>query len=218
MTMDEISNHRSVAVVGLGHVGLTTAVAFARAGLHVIGFDVDSERIDELGLGYDRMSDVNVSELDYPMLDFVSETAALIEADFYIIAVSTHVDAFGHPDLDDLLLASKLIGPTLRRGDIVVYVSTVYPGAIEEACIPALERSSQLSARRDFAVGYSPERADFGNKRRSLQSVQRVVAGQDQNTCNAIAAIFDIIVAAGIHKAPSIRVAETAKIIENAQR
>jgi UDP-N-acetyl-D-galactosamine dehydrogenase len=218
MTENEMPDRRSVAVVGLGHVGLTIAIAFARAGLHVIGFDIDSERIAELRRGYDRLSDVDAFQLDCPALDLVSDPAALVDADFYLIAAPTRVDDSGHPDLGELLGASTLVGPTLRFGDIVVYVSTVYPGAIEDACIPALERSSRLSSKRDFAVGCSPERADLGDKVHQLQSVKRVVAGQDQNTCNAIADVFDLIVTAGIHKAPSIRVAETAKLAENAQR
>ena len=209
---------RNIAVVGLGYVGLPVAVAFARSGLKVVGFDVDRRRIEELRAGTDRTREVAKSDLSHPSLVYDSEPAALRDADFYIVTVPTPVDASRRPDLNALLAASSTIGGALKRGDIVVYESTVYPGAVEEDCVPVLERASGLNCGTDFTVGYSPERINPGDKEHRFETITKVVSAQDEATLRIVAELYGSVVKAGIHRAPSIKVAEAAKVIENAQR
>jgi UDP-N-acetyl-D-galactosamine dehydrogenase len=199
-------------------VGLPVAVAFARSGVPVIAFDIDSRRIAELLDGHDRTHEVEATDLKHPSMILTADSRALTEADFYIVTVPTPIDDAHRPDLGALLAASGTVGKALGRGDIVVYESTVYPGATEEDCIPILERASGLSAGRDFTVGYSPERINPGDKEHRFESIRKVVSGQDQPTLDVVAAVYGSVVTAGIHKAPSIRVAEAAKVIENTQR
>jgi UDP-N-acetyl-D-glucosamine/UDP-N-acetyl-D-galactosamine dehydrogenase len=209
---------RSIAVIGLGYVGLPVAVSFARSGVRVIGFDVDERRIAELRAGCDRTREVEWGDLSHPTLTLSSDVKPLFDADFYIITVPTPIDRAHRPDLCALLCASEVVGRTLRAGDIVVYESTVYPGATEEDCLPVLEKSSGLRAGRDFSVGYSPERINPGDKQHRFETIRKVVAGQDARALNVIAEVYGSVVTAGIHKAPSIKVAEAAKVIENSQR
>ena len=208
---------RKIAVIGLGYVGLPVAVAFARAA-PVIGFDIDRARIDELRAGRDRTREVDAADLAQPNLACTSDPAALAGADFYIVTVPTPIDAANRPDLSAMLSASKTVGHALKRGDIVVYESTVYPGAVEEDCVPVLENASGLKCGGDFTVGYSPERINPGDKAHRFETITKVVAALDAKTLDVVAEVYGSAVTAGIHRAPSIKVAEAAKVIENTQR
>jgi UDP-N-acetyl-D-glucosamine/UDP-N-acetyl-D-galactosamine dehydrogenase len=217
-TQGKIVPHgRKLAVIGLGYVGLPVAAAFARHGTPVIGFDIDEKRIAELKAGCDRTREVEAKDLG-PNLHLTSDPRAIAAADFFIVTVPTPIDASRRPDLSALLRASQTVGAALKRSDIVVYESTVYPGATEEDCVPILEQASGLAAGRDFTVGYSPERINPGDKAHRFENIRKVVAGQDARTLDIIAAVYGSVITAGLHKAPSIKVAEAAKVIENAQR
>jgi UDP-N-acetyl-D-glucosamine/UDP-N-acetyl-D-galactosamine dehydrogenase len=209
---------RKIAVIGLGYVGLPVAVAFARSGVPVIGFDIDCKRVDELRLGHDRTLEVAPADLKQASLRFDHEPSRLTEADFYIVTVPTPIDGARRPDLGAILSASDTVGKVLKRGDIVVYESTVYPGAIEEECLPVLEKRSGLAGGRDFTAGYSPERINPGDKEHRFESIIKVVSAQDARTLDIVADVYGSVVKAGVHRAPSIRVAEAAKVIENTQR
>jgi UDP-N-acetyl-D-galactosamine dehydrogenase len=213
-----MTHSRKIAVIGLGYVGLPIAVAFARSGTPVTGFDIDRARVKELASGHDRSLDTDAAGLRHPSLRFTDDAAELARADFYIVTVPTPLDAARGPDLRAVMSASKTVGKVLKRGDIVVYESTVYPGAIEEECLPALEHYSGLAAGRDFTVGYSPERINPGDKQHRFESTVKVVSAQDVATLNIVASVYGFVVKAGIHRAPSIKVAEAAKVIENTQR
>jgi UDP-N-acetyl-D-galactosamine dehydrogenase len=213
-----VSHARKIAVIGLGYVGLPVAVAFARGGSRVVGFDIDQRRVDELRAGHDRTREVDADELSLRTLHLTKNAATLKEADFYIVTVPTPIDSANRPDLGAMLAASRIVGSALKRRDIVVYESTVYPGAVEEDCLPVLESVSGLSGGRDFSVGYSPERINPGDKLHRIETIVKVVAGQDENTTDIVAAVYGSVVKAGIHRAPSIKVAEAAKVIENTQR
>ncbi len=212
-----MAHSRKIAVIGLGYVGLPVAVAFARAGAPVIGFDIDEARIAELRAGRDRTLEVEPADLKHATLTFASDPKHLSGCDFYIVTVPTPVDSNNKPDLGAMLKASETVGRVLKRGDIVVYESTVYPGAVEEDCVPVLEKISGLRSG-DFTVGYSPERINPGDKEHRFESIKKVVAGQDAVTLDIVADVYGSVVTAGIHRAPSIKVAEAAKVIENTQR
>ena len=209
---------RKIAVIGLGYVGLPVAVAFARSGTPVIAFDIDRMRIDELRSGHDRTREVDASDLKIAALQLTADPARLAEADFHIVTVPTPIDVARRPDLGAVLAASATVGAALKNGDIVVYESTVYPGAVEEDCLPVLERASGLVGGRDFFVGYSPERINPGDKKHRFETIKKVVSAQDAPTLDIVAAVYGSVVEAGIHRAPSIKVAEAAKVIENTQR
>jgi UDP-N-acetyl-D-glucosamine/UDP-N-acetyl-D-galactosamine dehydrogenase len=213
-----LSHSRKIAVIGLGYVGLPVAVAFARTGAAVIGFDIDQNRVDELRSGHDRTLEVTPADLKQATLRFENEPSSLTGADFYIVTVPTPIDGARRPDLGAILSASDTVGKVLKRGDIVVYESTVYPGAIEEECLPILEKRSGLAGGRDFTVGYSPERINPGDKEHRLETIIKVVSAQDARTLDIVADVYGSVVKAGIHRAPSIKVAEAAKVIENSQR
>ncbi len=213
-----VQTQRRIAVIGLGYVGLPVAVAFARSGAPVIGFDIDPVRIDELSRGHDRTREVESAELAAAKIALSAEPQALRGADFYIVTVPTPIDAACRPDLGAMLAASETVGRVLSPGDIVVFESTVYPGAVEEDCAPVLERASGLAAGRDFFLGYSPERINPGDKAHRFETIAKVVAAQDAATLDIVAQVYGSVVTAGIHRAPSIKVAEAAKVIENTQR
>ncbi len=213
-----MSHGRKLAVLGLGYVGLPVAVAFGRQGTPVIGFDIDDGRISELKSGRDRTREVEAGDLAGSHLRFTSDPSDIRTADFFIVTVPTPIDQAHRPDLTALMQASKTVGEALKRGDVVVYESTVYPGATEEDCIPILEHSSGLRAGHDFSVGYSPERINPGDKDHRFETIKKVVAGQDERALKIIAAVYGSVVTAGLHFAPSIKVAEAAKVIENSQR
>jgi len=213
-----LSHSRKIAVIGLGYVGLPVAVAFARTGASVVGFDIDHNRVDELRSGRDRTLEVTPADLEQKTLRFEHEPSRLADADFYIVTVPTPIDGAHRPDLGAILSASDTVGKVLKRGDIVVYESTVYPGAIEEECLPILAKRSGLAGGRDFTVGYSPERINPGDKEHRFETIVKVVSAQDKRTLDIVADVYGSVVKAGIHRAPSIKVAEAAKVIENTQR
>ncbi len=209
---------RTLAVIGLGYVGLPVAVSFGRAGLNVIGFDIDGHRVEELKSGLDRTREVEPEDLESPTLTFTTNEADLKDANFFIVTVPTPIDHAKRPSLVALTKASETVGRALSAGDIVVFESTVYPGATEEDCIPVLEAQSGLKAGADFTVGYSPERINPGDKAHRFENITKVVSGQDTDTLEEVARVYGMVVKAGIHKAPTIKVAEAAKVIENTQR
>ena len=208
---------RVVSVVGLGYVGLPVAVAFDEI-YETIGFDVNPERIRELREGFDRTGEVGREGLERANLRFTDRVEELREANFHIVAVPTPIDDANQPDLSPLLAASETVGKALKPGDIVVYESTVYPGATEEECVPVLERVSGLRCGADFKVGYSPERINPGDKEHSFTKILKVVSGQDEETLHTVAEVYGSVVEAGVHRAGSIKAAEAAKVIENIQR
>jgi UDP-N-acetyl-D-galactosamine dehydrogenase len=213
-----MSHGRKIAVIGLGYVGLPVAAAFARGGYPVVGFDIDATRVDELRAGLDRTREVEASELTLSLLSFSGEAAAFRACDFFIVTVPTPIDGARRPDLGAMLEASRKVGAALKKGDIVVYESTVYPGAVEEECVPILERISGLTSGSDFNVGYSPERINPGDKKHRFETITKVVSAGNPETLDIVANVYGSVVTAGIHRAPSIKVAEAAKVIENTQR
>ena len=209
---------RKIAVIGLGYVGLPIAAAFARAGWPVTGFDIDPERIAELQAGCDRTGELSPDELAGAPLAFATDPAALKASDFFIVTVPTPIDESRKPDMSLVLAAAETVGGVLKQGDVVVFESTVYPGATEEDCIPVLESLSGLKAGRDFGVGYSPERINPGDKDHRFENIVKVVSGDTPETLEIVASVYGAVVKAGIYRAPSIKVAEAAKVIENTQR
>jgi UDP-N-acetyl-D-galactosamine dehydrogenase len=208
----------TVAVVGLGYVGLPLAVEFGRR-YTTIGFDLSETKIAAYRRGFDPTGEVSESDLAAAKgLEVTSDPGELKRADFVVVAVPTPVDDAHQPDFAPLLGASESVGRNLKRGAVVVFESTVYPGATEEICVPAIERHSGLAWRRDFFVGYSPERINPGDKDHTLTKITKVVAGDSAETLERVAEIYSSVVAAGVHRASSIKVAEAAKVIENTQR
>ena len=212
-----MAHNRKIAVVGLGYVGLPVAVAFGKHA-RVIGFDVKPERIAELKGGHDSTREVEDGDLAKADILFTTDPKELKAADFHIVAVPTPVDEAKRPDLTPVIKASETVGAQLKAGDIVVYESTVYPGATEEDCVPVLERLSGLKAGLDFTVGFSPERINPGDHVHRFTTITKVVSGQDQRTLDIVAEVYASVVEAGVHRASSIKVAEAAKVIENTQR
>jgi len=215
---DRLGHARKIAVIGLGYVGLPVAASFARAGMRIIAFDISRDRITELRAGHDRTREVEAEDLRSPNLVFTTDPVDLRAADFFIVTVPTPIDEANRPDLRALIAASRTVGEVLKQGDIVVYESTVYPGATEEDCAPVLEAASRLVCGRDFTLGYSPERINPGDRQHRFEVIEKVVAGQDERTLDIVATVYGSVVTAGIHRAPSIKTAEAAKVIENTQR
>lgn len=212
-----MSMERIISVVGLGYVGLPVAVAFGGV-RRTIGFDVNRTRIEELKAGYDRTDEVSGEELRAARIVFTDSVDDLRTADFHIVAVPTPVDEAHRPDLSLMQRASETVGSALKKGDIVVYESTVYPGVTEDECVPILERVSGLTCGSDFTVGYSPERINPGDREHTFTRIKKVVSGQDEATLEIVARVYESVVTAGVHRASSIKVAEAAKVIENTQR
>lgn len=208
---------RSIAVVGLGYVGLPIAVAFGKQG-PVVGFDINKTKIDELRRGVDRTGEVSTADLKASQVQYTWEPAELKAADFIIVAVPTPINEALQPDFTALQKSSELIGANMSPGTIVVYESTVYPGATEEVCLPILEKMSGMKAGADFKIGYSPERINPGDKEHTLEKIIKVVSAQDAESLEIVAKTYGTVVKAGIHRASSIKVAEAAKVIENTQR
>lgn len=207
-----------IAVIGLGYVGLPLAVEFGKK-RSVVGFDINAKRIDELKAGLDRTGEASTDDLAAAThVSYVTDREALRECNTFIITVPTPIDAFKRPDLTPLIKASETVGKVLKRGDIVIYESTVYPGATEEDCVPVLERFSGLKFNVDFFAGYSPERINPGDKSHRLTTIKKVTSGSTPEIAEVIDQLYNEVVTAGTHKAPSIRVAEAAKVIENTQR
>jgi len=212
------ASRETIAVVGLGYVGLPLAVEFGRH-YATIGFDLSQKKIDAYRNGTDPTGEVKPEELAASKgLEYTSDPAALKRADFIVVAVPTPVDEAHQPDFGPLLGASESVGRNLKHGAVVVFESTVYPGATEEICVPVIERHSGMRWRQDFFVGYSPERINPGDREHSLTRITKVVAGDTPQTLERVAAVYGSIITAGVHKASSIKVAEAAKVIENTQR
>ncbi len=211
------NKEKKIAIVGLGYVGLPLAMGFADK-LSVIGYDINEERLAKLREGIDPNGELASSQLVGKDIEFTSSADKLREASFYIIAVPTPIDQHNEPDLTPLLTATRTVASVLKKGDYVVYESTVYPGCTEEDCVPLLEEISGMVYKQDFKVGYSPERINPGDKVHTLQNTVKIVSGCDDEALSEIRQIYGLIIEAGLHQAPSIRVAEAAKIIENTQR
>mgnify|MGYP000021656801 CR=1 FL=1 len=207
----------SVSVLGLGYVGLPIALAFAKK-VKVIGFDINSERVEMMKKGEDPSGEISQDEFSGCSITFTSNAADLAAADFHIVAVPTPINPSQQPDLAPLLSASKILGGVIKEGDFVVYESTVYPGCTEDDCVPVLESESGLVMGSDFSVGYSPERINPGDKINTLETIVKVVGGCCPTATDLIASVYDLVVTAGTHKVSSIKVAEASKIIENTQR
>ncbi len=207
-----------IAIIGLGYVGLPLAVEFGKK-VSVLGFDIHQKRIDELKSGQDHTLEVSPDELmQATQLSYSADLEDLKSCNFYIVTVPTPIDEFKQPDLTPLIKASQSIGQVLSAGDIVVYESTVYPGATEEACIPVLEKVSGLTFNQDFFAGYSPERINPGDKLHRVTNILKITSGSTPAVADFVDEVYNLIIEAGTHKAPSIKVAEAAKVIENTQR
>ncbi|WP_428265235.1 nucleotide sugar dehydrogenase [Haliangium sp.] len=211
------STQETIAVIGLGYVGLPVALTFAKK-YPTIGFDISQRRIDELKGGHDATDEVTDDELRSSTIKLTASAEDLAEATFIIVAVPTPIDHNNRPDLRPVISASELVGKHLRRGAVVVYESTVYPGVTEDVCGPVLERCSGLTCGQDFFLGYSPERINPGDKEHTFERIVKVVSGQDGPTLDRVAAVYSSVVKAGVHRAATIKVAEAAKVIENTQR
>jgi len=207
-----------IAIIGLGYVGLPLAVEFGKK-VPVMGFDIHQKRIDELQSGQDHTLEVSPEELKQAThLSYTTNLQQLADCNFFIVTVPTPIDEFKQPDLTPLIKASQSIGQVLSAGDIVVYESTVYPGATEEACIPVLEKVSGLTFNQDFYAGYSPERINPGDKLHRVTNILKITSGSTPEVADYVDEVYNLIIEAGTHKAPSIKVAEAAKVIENTQR
>ena len=212
-----LTRQTKLAVIGLGYVGLPIALAFARK-VSVIGFDINEDRVNMMRKGTDPSGEIPASVFEGCDITFTSNPDDLRAATFYIVAVPTPVEKHNVPDLRPLIGASVAVGNALKKGDYVVYESTVYPGCTEEDCVPLLEAQSGMKLGSDFKVGYSPERINPGDKEHTLDRIIKVVAGCDDEAMEVIAKVYEMVVQAGVHRASSIKVAEAAKVIENTQR
>ena len=212
-----LNKEKTLAVVGLGYVGLPIALEFGRH-FRVIGYDIHAGRVEMMRNGIDPSSELEPEAFEGSDIEFTHQEADLGGASFYVVAVPTPVDEHNVPDLRPVLSASRAVGRVLKKGDIVVFESTVYPGCTEEDCVPVLEECSGLKFGQDFTVGYSPERINPGDKERTLTRITKIVSGSDPETLETVAQVYGQIITAGIYKAPGIKVAEAAKVIENTQR
>lgn len=212
-----INKKETIATIGLGYVGLPVALEFSRK-YKVVGFDINQERIEMMQNGIDPSNELEKSEFSGCDIEFTSDPKDLRNCTFYIVAVPTPINEHKNPDLTPLLSACKIVGSVLKKGDIAVFESTVYPGCTEEDCVPVMEKESGLTFGDDFTVGYSPERINPGDKLHTLTKITKVVSGSDEDTLRLVSALYGSIVEAGVHEASSIKVAEASKIIENTQR
>jgi UDP-N-acetyl-D-glucosamine/UDP-N-acetyl-D-galactosamine dehydrogenase len=207
-----------IAVIGLGYVGLPVAVALSRVWPEVVGFDINAARIKALRNGIDSTNEVDPKDLKSNSLIFSDDTSVLKDSTFYIVTVPTPIDELQRPDLSPLESACQTVGPHLKKDDLVVFESTVYPGVTEDYCAPILEKISGLVCGKDFFLGYSPERINPGDKERPFEKILKIVAAQNDNALSRVSAVYGSVIQAGLHLAPSIKVAEAAKVIENVQR
>src|SRR5687767_2311989 len=212
-----VKKEAKIAVIGLGYVGLPIALAFGKK-VPVIGFDISKQKIEMLKQGKDPAKEMTEEDFKGSEITFTDSQDDLKQANFFIVAVPTPVDEHNVPDLRPVKGASDVIGRALKKGDYVVFESTVYPGCTEEDCLPIIERLSGLKMGVDFKLGYSPERINPGDKKHTLSSIVKVVSGCDEEALDTIAKVYELVVKAGVHRASSIKVAEAAKIIENTQR
>lgn len=214
---DLIEKNAKLGVIGLGYVGLPIALEFAKK-ISVIGFDINPKRIEMMRNGQDPSKEVGSEEFKGRDIVFTNDLNVLKQARFFIVAVPTPVDKFNVPDLKPILGASTTIGKVVKKGDYVIYESTVYPGCTEEDCLPVIEKMSNLKMGVDFKMGYSPERINPGDKKNTLRTVVKIVSGSDAESLDEIAKTYELVVDAGVHRATTIKVAEAAKIVENTQR
>ncbi len=212
-----VGKKEKISLIGLGYVGMPIAVAFAKQA-DVIGYDCNSHKIRQYRSGIDPTNEVGNEVIAQTTVDFTDEAERLREAGFHIVAVPTPVNADHTPDLTSVKSASVILGKNLKKGSIVVYESTVYPGVTEDICVPILERESGLRCGTDFKVGYSPERINPGDQVHRLETITKIVSGMDEETLDEIANVYELVVTAGVYRAESIKVAEAAKVIENSQR
>ena len=217
MYQDLIDKKKKIAVIGLGYVGLPIALEFAKY-FSVIGFDINQERIELLNKKIDPSHELATEAFEGKDISFTADAAVLCGAHFYIVAVPTPVDTYKVPDLTPLIKASETVGSVLKHGDYVVYESTVYPGCTEDDCLPVLEKQSGLKLGQDFKLGYSPERINPGDKERTIDKIVKIVSGSDAEALATVSAVYGQIITAGIYEAPTLKVAEAAKVIENTQR
>lgn len=217
MIQDLLNKKTKLSVIGLGYVGLPIALEFAKK-MSVVGFDIRQDRIEMMQNAIDPSDELDASAFENTDIHFTSNPDDLRQASFHIVAVPTPIDSHNMPDLRPLIAATRTVGKVLKRGDYVVYESTVYPGCTEEDCVPLLEELSGLKYIRDFKVGFSPERINPGDKEHTLTTIVKVVSGCDTESLEVIAQAYELVVEAGVHRASSIKVAEAAKIIENTQR
>lgn len=210
-------NSSRIAIIGLGYVGLPLAVEFAKK-YPVIGFDISEDRTKELSNGYDRTLEVHDSELKSTSMKFSNKLEDIKDCNIFIVTVPTPIDSHKQPDLTPLIKASETVGKVLKKNDIVIYESTVYPGCTEEDCVPVLEKTSGLKFNKDFFCGYSPERINPGDKDRTVTKILKVTSGSNSETADAVNNLYASVITAGTFKASSIKVAEAAKVIENSQR
>ena len=216
---EKIKNQEeSLSLVGLGYVGMPIAVEFAKRGVKVIGYDLNSSKIETYKSGIDPTNEVGNEAIKNTAVEFTSKEEDLKRAKFHIVAVPTPVNNDHTPDLKPVESASEILGRNLTKGSVIVFESTVYPGVTEDICVPILERASGLKCGIDFKVGYSPERINPGDKVHRLSTITKIVSGMDEETLDIVAKVYEIVVDAGVHRAESIKVAEAAKVIENSQR
>ena len=212
-----VNREEKLSLVGLGYVGMPIAVAFAKK-INVIGYDLSAPKIEIYKKGIDPTREVGDEAIRNTTVEFTADEKKLSEAKFHIVAVPTPVNDDHTPDLTPVKRASQILGRNLTRGSIVVFESTVYPGVTEDICAPILEKESGLKCGVDFKIGYSPERINPGDKVHRLETIMKIVSGMDEETLDCIAKVYELVVDAGVHRAPSIKVAEAAKVIENSQR
>ena len=217
MYQELVQKKQKLAVIGLGYVGLPIALEFAKK-IEVIGFDINADRVKMMQNRIDPSKELEASAFDGCNIEFTNDLAVLKEATFFIVAVPTPVDEHNVPDLIPVIRASETIGKVIKKGDYVVYESTVYPGCTEEDCVPVIEKLSGLKMVTDYKIGYSPERINPGDKEHTITTITKVVSGCCDESLNEIAKVYELVVKAGVHRASSIKVAEAAKIIENTQR
>ena len=212
-----VNKETKLAVIGLGYVGLPIALEFARK-ISVIGFDINQKRVDMMKNNIDPSEELEAKDFEGCDIEFTANIDDLKDATFFVVAVPTPIDEHNLPDLKPLISASNTVGKALKKGDYVVYESTVYPGCTEEDCVPVLEQVSGLKFKDDFKVGYSPERINPGDKEHTITNVKKIVSGCGDESLDQIAKVYELVVTAGVHRAATIKVAEAAKIIENTQR
>lgn len=218
VNLEQIAGRKEkIAVVGLGYVGLPLAVAFGRC-CDTIGFDIDSDKVEQLKTNYDATGEVSAEQLERTEVYYTTDADQLAQASFIVVTVPTPIDINHNPDLTPVRSSTITIGKNMGPGTIVVYESTVYPGVTEDICVPLLEEHSGLKCGVDFKVGYSPERINPGDKVHTVDKITKVVSGQDDETLDTVAGVYEMIISAGVHRARSIKVAEAAKVIENTQR
>ena len=213
-----ISGDEKLSLVGLGYVGMPIAHAFSKKGISVIGFDLNEKKIELYKSGIDPTNEIGNDEIKNTGVHFTSDEKELGNARFHIVAVPTPVNDDHTPDLTPVEGASRILGRNLKKGSVVVFESTVYPGVTEDVCVPILEKESGLKCGIDFKIGYSPERINPGDKVHRLETITKIVSGMDEETLDCVAKVYELVVKAGVHRAESIKVAEAAKVIENSQR